>query len=105
MCLTLDVAQPGSLNRIDYKVFIKFSSSYKLSIHINTSLQPFHPLEKSLKECLTRDGPQNELNADQKPAEIIGMISHQFFSESRKENSLMVPTRVSRVNEGPSSFQ
>jgi hypothetical protein len=29
-------------------------------------LQSFHPLEKKLNECLTRDGRQNHLSADEK---------------------------------------
>jgi hypothetical protein len=46
-CPTLDVGEPGPSNRFDYDVLIKFSSSYKFAIHVNTSLQSFHPLEKT----------------------------------------------------------
>jgi hypothetical protein len=65
-CRALGVAQPNPLNRIDYDVLIKFNSSDRLAIHVNISLQSFHPLEKNLNSCLTRDGPENDLNADQK---------------------------------------
>jgi hypothetical protein len=64
---TLGGAQPDSPNRIHYDAFIKFVSSYKVSIHAKVSLQSLYPLEKNLSECLIRDGPQNHLNADKKP--------------------------------------
>jgi hypothetical protein len=41
---TLGIAQPNPSNRIDYDVLIRFSSSYVLSIHVNTSLQSLRPL-------------------------------------------------------------
>jgi hypothetical protein len=47
-CPALHIAQFDPSNRIDYDVLIRFSSSYMLSIHVNTSLQLFHPLEKNL---------------------------------------------------------
>jgi hypothetical protein len=65
-CPTRGVAQPDPSNRIDYEVLIRFSSSYKLPIRVNTSLQSFYPFEKNLNSCLTLDGRQNDLNADQK---------------------------------------
>jgi hypothetical protein len=48
LCPNLGAAQPDPSNKKDYDVFIRFSSSYKLSIHVNTSLQLFRPLEKNL---------------------------------------------------------
>jgi hypothetical protein len=48
-----------------------------LSIHVNTSVQSLHPLEKTLNERLTRDDPQNDLNVGQKLGYILGTIFHQ----------------------------
>jgi hypothetical protein len=47
-CPNLGIAQPDPLTKIDYDVLIRFSSSYKLCIHVNTLLQSFHPVEKNL---------------------------------------------------------
>jgi hypothetical protein len=65
-CHTLAVAQPDPSNKTDYDVWIRFSSSHVFSINVETLLQLSHPLEKNSNECLTRDGLQNDLSADQK---------------------------------------
>jgi hypothetical protein len=44
----MGVEEPDPSNRIDYDVLIRFSAFYIPSIHVNTSLQSFHPLEKNL---------------------------------------------------------
>jgi hypothetical protein len=65
-CPTLGVADPDPPNKIEYDVWIKFSSDSVLSSNADTSLQLFHSLKTNSNDCLARNDSQNDLNADQK---------------------------------------
>jgi hypothetical protein len=73
---------------------LRFSASYKLSIHVNISLQLFHPLDKNLNQCLILDVRQNDLNGDQKRGSILGTVSTQmsfsFDIMQREDNCFLV---------------
>jgi hypothetical protein len=99
-CPSLGVAQPNPSNRIDHDVLIRLGLSYKFSVHINTLLQLFHPLENASTNVapgmpLKMTGMQTRSSDD-----VSARYSIRFLFIEPKRKSPRVPSRANGVGEG-----